>query len=166
VDQSTWAQVSIRYQQELLSRAKREGIPPHDAEDIVQEVLKAAVNYKGTSGAEVRTFLIAILQNQIRKWIRKAGGSRAMVTVDSVADSLSDGSRDPSEIAGDAEVKALILKSFMELPDFCRLVCELRHVYGYSYLEISKELGIPLETVKSRLHRARKLLQESLSDIL
>jgi len=166
VDQDTWAQISIDYRRELLARARREGLPPHDAEDIVQEVLKAAANYKGKGGAQVRTFLIAVLQNQIRKWIRKAGTARNTVAVEVVADSLPDNAREPADIAGSDEIKELILRSFMGLPDFCRDVCELRHVYGYSYDEISRELEIPLETVKSRLYRARKLLQEKLKDML
>jgi len=166
MDQETWAKICIQFQAELSARARREGIPSHDAEDIVQEVLKAAVNYQGKCGAEVRTFLIAILQNQVRKWIRKAGIARGNVAVDRMADSLPDRTRDPADIAGDAEAKVLILKCFNELPDFCRNVCELRHVYGYSYEEISGELQIPLETVKSRLHRARKILQERLKDVL
>jgi len=166
VDQSTWAEVSIQYQRELLLRARREGIPAHDAEDIVQEVLKAAMNYRGTAGAEIRTFLIAILQNQVRKWIRRAARSRTMVPVDGLAESLPNGARDPSEIAGETEARELILQCFAELPDFCRDVCEMRHVYGWSYREIADELNIPLETVKSRLHRARKLLQERLKNVL
>ena len=166
MDQSVWSDICVRYQGELLSRARREGVPAHDSEDRVQEVLQAARNYKGTGGAEVRTFLIAVLQNQVRKWIRKAAASRNTLPVDAVADSLPDAGRDPSDIVGGAEIKDMILRSFTELPDFCRNVCELRHVYGYSYEEISKELDLPLETVKSRLHRARKLLQEKLQDIL
>ena len=166
MDQETWAKICVDFQGELIARARREGIPTHDAEDIVQEVLKAAVNYQGKCGAEVRTFLIAILQNQVRKWIRKIGTARANVTIDKMADTLRDASRDPADLAGDAEMKALILKSFNELPDFCRSVCELRHVYEYSYEEISSELQIPLETVKSRLYRARKLLHEKLRDVL
>ncbi len=102
VDQDTWAQISIQYQRELLARARHEGIPTHDAEDIVQEVLKAAVNYKGIGGAEVRTFLIAVLQNQVRKWIRRAGTARNTVAVDNIADSLAGRARDPSDIAGSA----------------------------------------------------------------
>ena len=166
VDQATWAEVSRQYNHELLLRARREGIPHDDAEDIVQEVLKAATNYRGTGGAEVRTFLIAVLQNQVRKWIRRASRSRSMVAVDSVAESLPDGTRDPSEAACDAETKELVLRCFGELPDYCRNVCEMRHVYGLSYREIADELAIPLETVKSRLHRARKMLQERLRDVL
>ncbi|NQT19362.1 MAG: sigma-70 family RNA polymerase sigma factor [Planctomycetes bacterium] len=166
MDQGTWSDICVRYQGELLSRARREGVPSHDAEDIVQEVLQAARNYKRKGGAEVRTYLIAVLQNQVRKWIRKMSASRNTVAVDAMAESLPDGGRSPADIAAGAEIKELILNSFMELPDFCRNVCELRHVYGYSYDEISKELDVPLETVKSRLHRARKLLQEKLQDIL
>lgn len=166
LDQITWARISVQYQAELLARARREGVPVHDAEDIVQEVLKAAVNYEGRAGAEIRTFLIAILQNQVRKWIRKTCAARGNVTVDRVANTLPDRTRDPSELAGEGETKQIILKSFLELPDYCRSVCELRHVYGYSYEDISRELEIPIETVKSRLHRARKILQERLRDIL
>ena len=166
MDRNAWAQISIQYQRELLARVKREGVPAHDAEDIVQEVLKAAVNYQGRSGAEVRTFQIAVLQNQVRRWIRKAGLARNTIPVDRAAEFLSDGARSPADVAGDAELKELILRSFTELPDFCRRVCELRHVYGYTYNEISGELKIPLETVKSRLHRARKLLQQKLKDVL
>jgi len=166
VDNVTWARICVEYQPELLARARREGVPAHDADDIVQEVLKAAENYEGRAGAEIRTFLIAILQNQVRKWIRHTGAARVNVTVDRVADTLPDGSRSPADLASDAEIKELILKSFMELPDFCRNVCEMRHVHGLSYEEIARELQIPIETVKSRLHRARKLLQERLHDVL
>jgi len=166
MDQDTWAKTCVDFQSELMARARREGIPAHDAEDIVQEVLKAAVNYQGRCGAEIRTFLIAILQNQVRKWIRKTSVARGNVTVDKMADSLPDAAKDPADLAGDAEVRDLILRSFIELPDFCRNVCELRHVYGYSYDEIASELDIPLETVKSRLYRARKILQEKLRDVL
>ncbi len=48
------------------------------------------------------------------------------------------------------------------LPDPFRLVIVLVEVQGYTYEEVSRLLGIPLGTVRSRLSRARGLLQKSL----
>lgn len=48
------------------------------------------------------------------------------------------------------------------LPDPYRLVVVLVEVQGYTYEEVSRLLGIPLGTVRSRLNRARGLLQKSL----
>ncbi len=48
------------------------------------------------------------------------------------------------------------------LPDPFRLVIVLVEVQGYRYEEVSRLLGIPLGTVRSRLNRARGLLQKAL----
>ena len=48
------------------------------------------------------------------------------------------------------------------LPDPFRLVIVLVEVQGYTYEEVSRLLGIPLGTVRSRLSRARGLLQRTL----
>lgn len=49
-----------------------------------------------------------------------------------------------------------------DLPDPFRLVIVLVEVQGYRYEEVSRLLGIPLGTVRSRLSRARGLLQKAL----
>ncbi|MCG6658169.1 sigma-70 family RNA polymerase sigma factor [Halomonas campisalis] len=48
------------------------------------------------------------------------------------------------------------------LPDPFRLAIVLVEVQGYTYLEASRLLGVPLGTVRSRLSRARGLLQKQL----
>ena len=48
------------------------------------------------------------------------------------------------------------------LPPRYRLVILLRHKADLSYEEIAEELGIPLGTVKARLHRAHRLLRTKL----
>ena len=166
MDQDTWTRITNTYYPELLARAKRKGISHNDAEDIIQEVLKSIVNYKGRSGAEVRTYLIAALQNQVRRWIRKRIVARSCLALDSLPDMVDHGNNAPDEIADDAEVLARLLACIEQLPLFCRKVCELRHLYGHSYSEIAGELNIPIDTVKSRLHRARKILKEQLCDYM
>ena len=58
----------------------------------------------------------------------------------------------------DDDVKAAI----NEMPDDFRLVIILSFLEGFSYQEIADILNINIGTVKSRLHRGRKLLQKSL----
>jgi RNA polymerase sigma-70 factor (ECF subfamily) len=57
-----------------------------------------------------------------------------------------------------------VLEALAELPDNYREVVELVDVQGLAYKEAAEEIGCPLGTVMSRLHRARKLLRERLAD--
>ena len=57
-----------------------------------------------------------------------------------------------------------IQKAIGELPLHLRTVIILRDMQGISYEEISKIVGVPLGTVKSRINRARLQLQEPLKE--
>jgi len=68
----------------------------------------------------------------------------------------------PEERVLDALLRENIERALDELPDEFRVLIVLVEVQGYSYKEASELLEIPLGTVRSRLNRARGLLQESL----
>ncbi|WP_297796194.1 sigma-70 family RNA polymerase sigma factor [uncultured Marinobacter sp.] len=55
-----------------------------------------------------------------------------------------------------------IRKALDQLPDEFRIVMVLVEIQGYSYQETAELIGIPLGTVRSRLYRARTLLQRDL----
>ncbi|EDM77533.1 RNA polymerase sigma factor RpoE [Plesiocystis pacifica SIR-1] len=57
-----------------------------------------------------------------------------------------------------------VLGALAELPSHYRQVIELVDVQGMAYKEAAVELGCPVGTVMSRLHRARKQLREQLAD--
>ena len=57
-----------------------------------------------------------------------------------------------------------VKKAIEELPDDFRLVVVLSFLEGFSYQEIAEIADLQLGTVKSRLHRGRKLLQKALYD--
>ena len=59
-----------------------------------------------------------------------------------------------------------LYKAVMALPFEYRTVFALRQFEEMSYDQIASYLKIPPGTVDSRLHRARKLLMESLKDLL
>lgn len=58
-----------------------------------------------------------------------------------------------------------ILDLFERLPGLYRDVVELRAREGLQYSEIAERLGVPVGTVKSRLHRARERLRELLEEL-
>ena len=57
-----------------------------------------------------------------------------------------------------------VKKAIDELPEDFRIVVVLSFIEGFSYQEIAEIADLQLGTVKSRLHRGRKLLQKELLD--
>ena len=69
----------------------------------------------------------------------------------------------PSDIVEQAEVRSAIWKALDELPDIYRVVFVLRDVQHLDVAETSQVLGIGESAVKTRLHRARLMMRESLT---
>ena len=74
--------------------------------------------------------------------------------------------RSPEQDAQDAENRKLLAKAIDELPEHFRTVFVLREVQQLSVEETAAVLEIVPQTVKTRLHRARKLLRASLLESL
>src|SRR5882724_10424859 len=68
----------------------------------------------------------------------------------------------PEQQTSDVEMRALLEKAVAALPEDFRAVFVLRAVEGMSGAEVAECLGIAEETVKTRLFRARRRLQEML----
>ncbi len=64
------------------------------------------------------------------------------------------------------EIERQIFKAIASLPDELRTVIELREIEGMSYEEIAEKLGCPLGTVRSRLFRAREIVDENIRPLL
>jgi len=64
----------------------------------------------------------------------------------------------PDEYYNLSELSEVIEKTFEELPEELKLIVKLREIDDLSYDEISNKIGIPIGTVRSRLHRAREIL--------
>lgn len=71
--------------------------------------------------------------------------------------------RDPERSAANRQARAMLEEAIDALPEAFRAVFVLRAVEEMSVAETAQCLEIPEETVKTRLHRARRLLRESLS---
>jgi RNA polymerase sigma-70 factor (ECF subfamily) len=61
------------------------------------------------------------------------------------------------------EQQALMLEAIASLPELYREPFVLKHAEGMSYRQIGELLGLPPDTVETRLVRARRLLREKLA---
>jgi len=143
----------------------------NDADDLVQETYVKAYRFwdKFEPGSNCRAWLFKIMTNIFINDYRSKARTPASVSVDDVDDNFIYGqlalatpdANPESEFFAkvfDDDVK----KAIEELPEDFRTVVVLSFLEGFSYQEIAEIANLQLGTVKSRLHRGRKLLQKQL----
>ncbi len=138
------------------------------AEDLVQETYLRAWRHWDSfrPGHEARAWLFTIARNA---WRRSGPRAARLVAVeDDALQALSDAEHPLSPPAGigaalaGVDLGPAIRRAIDALPDGFREVVELVEVQELSYPEAADVLDIPVGTVRSRLFRARRLLQSAL----
>lgn len=157
----------------LLRTALRMTKNEADAEDLVQETFVKAYRFwdKFEQGSNCRAWLFKIMTNIFINDYRSKSRAPQAVDVDDIDDNYlyrhltnSDHEENPE---GQFFAKIFdddVKKAIEELPDDFRMVVVLSFLEGFSYQEIADIADLQLGTVKSRLHRGRKLLQKQLYD--
>jgi RNA polymerase sigma-70 factor (ECF subfamily) len=74
--------------------------------------------------------------------------------------------QNPAAVAAHGELRSVLLEAVRSLPALYREPFVLRHLEDWSYARIGECLGLPVETVETRLARARRMLREMLKDHL
>jgi len=127
------------------------------AEETAQEVFlrlwKGLGGYRGH--ASLSTWIYAVARNTALTALR-AKNSRPALPLDEAAGTLETWRPERPERAS-ADVLALV----RELPDHYRQVVTLFYLEEKSYEEVSRLLDLPMGTIKTYLHRARKTLLAS-----
>ncbi|HVP07695.1 MAG TPA: sigma-70 family RNA polymerase sigma factor [Candidatus Acidoferrum sp.] len=145
----------------------------NDAEDLVQEAFAKAYRFwdKFEPGSNCRAWLFKIMTNIFINEYRSKSRAPVSVNVDDIDDNYLYGqlAQLAPEENPEQQLFAKIFdddvrKAIEELPDDFRLVVILSFLEGFSYQEIAEIADLQLGTVKSRLHRGRKLLQKKLFD--
>ena len=75
---------------------------------------------------------------------------------------LVDAAADPDAVVASTSLSADIQDALRSLPEEFRTAVVLCDVVGLQYDEIAEDLGIPIGTVRSRIHRGRAQLRERL----
>ncbi len=145
----------------------------NDAEDLVQEAYVKAYRFwdKFEPGSNCRAWLFKIMTNIFINDYRSKSRSPMAVNVDEIDDNFLYGQLSTLGPGDDPERQMFakifdddVKKAIENLPDDFRLVVVLSFLEGFSYQEIAEIADLQLGTVKSRLHRGRKLLQKELLD--
>jgi RNA polymerase sigma-70 factor (ECF subfamily) len=145
-----------------------------DAEDLLQEAALAACRGFGTfrQGTNFKAWFFKILTNCFYGRHRRLAREGEATDLDDVPElylfertaevglhqSVPDAARHVlSRLDGEEIANAL-----QSLPEEYRVVSTLYFIDDFAYQDIAEILGVPVGTVRSRLHRGRKILQQRL----
>ena len=141
------------------------------ADDLVQETYLRAYRSWATfkPGADARRWLFTIcrkvyLRHRDRE-ARVVDTSGEDAELESLAAAVEHGQADRSglgDLLDRIEVAPAIRQALADVPEVYRTAAILVDVEGESYDAAAEILGVPVGTVRSRLFRARRLLQQSL----
>ena len=143
-----------------------------DAQDLVQETYYKAFRYfdKFQSGTNSKAWMFMILKNTFINDYRKSKRQPYKLDYEQIQNFYEN-------VKADRAIENNLDKDFYndlfddelteaidQLPTKMREVFLLCDLEGYSYEETADLVGCPIGTVRSRLHRARHMLQEILFD--
>jgi RNA polymerase sigma-70 factor (ECF subfamily) len=145
----------------------------HEAEDVLQscyaKALPAIGTFEGRSSLTTWLTRIAINEalarrrNQERR--RKYLEAEGVEVLETYREQLAKGSQAPSpeaEVARE-QLRAILERAIADLPENFRTVFVLHEIEGVSVEDTADALDIPTGTVKTRLMRARRKLQQALA---
>ena len=137
-----------------------------DAQDLVQDTLLRAFRaIERFDGRYPRAWLLTIMRNANINRARKKKPD-LLNDPDATFERSLDfaDNEDPESLVVDPILDASIDEAFRSLPDSFRQVVELVDLNGLAYQEAADLLDIPVGTVMSRLHRARKRIRDHLHE--
>jgi len=162
----TWEEVARTHGRFLYTVAYRLTGNDDDARDLVQEVLlrlhRGLATYRPGS---LEGWLSRITTNVFLDGVRRRQRRPTDLLPDEAdrAERVLPPSKAAEEAFSDATLSADVQRALDGLPSEFRLAVVLCDVAGLPYQEIATSLGVPVGTVRSRIHRGRALLREVLA---
>ncbi len=144
------------------------------AKDATQEIFMKA--FRGLKDfqyqSKISTWLYRITVNHCRDMQRSKSRKKEVSVeifndeneVESLLDRMPDNKPTPSQEQSDKQIRQRVVEAINHLPMEFRETVYLKEIEDMSYEEISKVVGCRLGTVKSRIFRAREMLQKELKD--
>ena len=152
-----------RYENKIFSMGMRFFYNHDDSLDFTQEVFLKAYDriHQYREIAPFKFWLVKLAYNLGINMKKKRGQEYDFD--DSILEGRGPG---PDKIYADKELKNVILKEIAELPERYRVCLDLYFFFGLKYAEISEITGYPLNTIKSDVLRAKKILRQNLKDTI
>jgi RNA polymerase sigma-70 factor (ECF subfamily) len=163
-NQPAFAQLVSRYQRQVYNLAYRLLGNAEDAEDASQEAfLRAYAALPSFQlGRKFSSWLLAIASNLCVDILRRR--RYAWMSLEDVSFRLASTVEEPSGGVLRKEEATELQRLLNRLPDKYRVVVVLRYWHDMSYEEIAAAAGLSLNTVKTRLHRARNMLARAMQE--
>lgn len=141
-----------------------------DAKDLVQDTYMKAFRFfdRFAKGTNARAWLFSILKNSYINQYRKTSKEPDRIDYDTIKEFYNT-VKSPATESNDLQARIIdnlfddeIEMALKRLPADFKTVIILSDIEGYNYEEIADFVQIPIGTVRSRLHRARKMLRSML----
>jgi RNA polymerase sigma-70 factor (ECF subfamily) len=143
-------------------------IGPSDVEDLVQRTFMGCVEAteRFRADASFRTFLFAIAKRQLYKHLRDRARAEARADPDFTISSVVALGHSPSSVLAAEQERTLLLVALQRVPVEDQVLLELHYWEQLAAPEIAEVLGVTSGAVRTRLHRARRGLEEVLGELL
>lgn len=143
-----------------------------EADDLYQDTFlkMSEMGEKLVIRSNPKSFMMSVALNLYRNHRRKMSLRQRItgisVSVDEMPDSIVSEGREAEELAVAEEERRMVRKAVAQLPDKYRIPILLCYMEELPMAEIAALLQMPEGTVKTRIHRAKKILRERLEGLL
>ena len=175
-DEEAFNEIVNRYRDRIYRTALRITHNPSDAQDVLQDVfIKLMKNLHTLRGeSKFSTWLYRVAANASFMHLRGEKKYKNEVSLEEYVSYDEDGvlkgvkikdwSDRPDEVLLSKEAMEVIERALNELPVHHRVVVHLRDMEGLTNHEVAEVLGLSIKCVATRVHRARLILRDKLSD--
>ncbi len=173
-DKQAFNLLVTKYQRKVMNLVSRYVSNQSDSADVVQEVFISAYRFLPTfrNDSAFYTWLYRIAVNTAKNYLvvnAKRSSSNEIDIMDAETFETSDQMRDiadPEQMLSSEQVHKTIMNALQSLPEDLRTVITLREIDGLSYEEIAEVVGCPVGTVRSRIFRARDVIDSQLQQVM
>jgi RNA polymerase sigma-70 factor, ECF subfamily len=162
-DREAFAELVRRYADRIFNLAYRMTGDRSEAEDMAQDTFLRA--YRGLPGFKpghaFGAWLYRIAINVCLTHRRQQGTIIERLPED--GETILDMSASVDDLAERRETQVAVQQAILSLPPMYRAVIVLYHLEGRPYDEIADLLDLPINTVRTHLHRGRAMLRERLA---
>lgn len=163
-----------KYQHKVVNLVGRFVSDHAECQDITQDAFvkayRAIGNFRGES--QFYTWLYRIAANTAKNYLASRARKSPAYSVDVEDAEHYEGESGlkeyttPENLLLTAEIKQTVFKAIEALPDDLKSAITLREIEGLSYEEIAEVMDCPIGTVRSRIFRARDVIDKELRPLL
>lgn len=173
-DKSAYDLLVIKYQSRIIQLVNRYVKDPSEAQDVAQETFikayRALAKFRGES--TFYTWLYRIAINTAKNYLLSRARRYTYQQIDiNHAEQLENnpqlqGLETPEHLLMNEDIILTIERVVDRLPKEMRMAISLREFEGMSYDDIAHTMGCPVGTIRSRIFRAREVIDRELAQLL